>query len=149
MNTKRLFIVALLALALAVPSFAQSNESDPTILTFDIGTTTIAASGAESGVFRIPKVAKIDSIYVTDLSGVTANSTDYIEVKFYRNNVAYGTMTSSATAMVAVTPRALTPTAAYLAAGDVIQFKLTKAGAGQVTTNLGVTMTIHHTSSGQ
>ncbi len=139
-------IIALVLLALVITPSVFAAEWSKMIVPFTLG-TTIAASETNSAVFRIPQAAKIESIYLTDRLGAASSTTDYLEVKFYLNDSAYGTFTSSGTTIVAVTPIAITPTASVLAAGDVVQFKLTKTGSGAITTDMGITMTIYGSTS--
>jgi hypothetical protein len=144
MNKLLKVLAVLFLVALTAPAMADLNQNDPNIITFDIGTTATSTAAA-SAIFRIPQDAVIDSIYVTNLSTMTASSTDYATVTFVLNNTAYGTITTAATAITAVTPRALTPTALILHAGDVVQVAVTKTG-GVATTNMGVTLAYHNAS---
>lgn len=138
-------IIALIAVLATVGALA-ANQWNKQPIQFVIGTTA-AGSAANSGIVRIGQAAQIDSIYLTDLSGVAVDATDHISVKFYVNAVEKGEYMSSATALVANTPLAMTPTEYNLAAGDVLQFKCTKGGSGQATTNLTATVAIFSTTS--
>jgi len=139
--------IAIVIIAiLAVAGIATADQWNKIALQFVIGTTG-ASSAANSGIIRIPQACQIDSIYLTDLSGVAKDSTDLITVKFYINAVEKASFVSSANALAANTPFAVTPTEYNLAAGDVLQFKATKGASGQATTNLTATVAIFNTSS--
>lgn len=143
-------IIVSLLIAAVIFSFsalvqAEDNQLDVNIIAANIGTTA-AGTSANSPLYRIPQAAKISSIYITDLSGVASDATDYVTVSMFLNNATYGTFTSSDTAIVAVTPIALTPTGTALAAGDIVQFKLVKVASGKATTNMGVTVAYHNTN---
>lgn len=142
---RKILVLFMLSLAVCMVPLVQAedNQLDLNVIPFHIG-TTIAGTGANSGIYRVPQACKINSIYITDLSGVAADGTDYINVKLFKNNVAYGTFTSSDTAIVAVTPILLTPTGTSLAAGDILQIQLSKVGSGKATTNMGVTLAYHN-----
>jgi len=140
----RILLTIVLLAVLITPSYA--NEWDKMVIPFNLGDTG-AATTTESGIFRIPQSAKIDTIYVTDRSGFASSTTDYIQVVCYLNGSAYGTFTSSATPVVANTPLLLTPTAKLLVEGDVLQFRLVKQGSGQATTDMGVTVSYFNTTS--
>jgi hypothetical protein len=137
-----LLIVSLLCCFMP-PVKADMNQNDLNIITFDLGTTA-AGSGTNSNIFRIPQNAKIDNIYIVDLSGVAIDATDTAIITLYLNNSAYGAYSTANGAITAVTPKALTPTATTLKAGDILQFKLTKGGSGKATTNMGVTIAYHN-----
>ena len=145
---KRLLIV-LFILAFALPSFA--DEWDKQVIFFSLG-DTIAAATSTSGIVRFPQIGKIDTIYVTDQAGVASAATDFLTLTCYLNGAAYGSMvTNGAVAtgvtLVANTPKLFTPTAKLIAAGDVLQFRLTKDGAGTATDGLGVSVSFFNTSS--
>lgn len=141
---KRFIIMAALMAMVAVGAFAEDNLLDKNVMTFWIGTTA-TSTAANSAIFRVPQDAKIDSVYITDLSGVIASTTDIVQTTMFLNNAANGYHTSSASAIVAVTPKAITPTVSDLHAGDIIQFKVTKTG-GLATTNMGVSVGYHNTN---
>jgi hypothetical protein len=148
MKNLKALLVAVVLVALCVPGFAagSSNESNPQVITFALG-TTIAASATESVIYRIPKSAKIDSIYVTNLSTIGVDADNNASITFFLNNAAYGNLSTAVATITAVTPKILTPTGTALSAGDTVQFKLGKGGTGAATTNMGVTLQYHNTDS--
>lgn len=144
-------LLAIVLLSIAItPSFADEWEKIP--LFFQLGdNTVIAASATQTGIYRMPQAARIDTIYFTSASAVASDASNYMTLTFYRNNSAYGTITTNGAAaagvtLVATTPAALTPTARFLSAGDIVQFKLTKGGSGVAMTDMGVTMTVTNTT---
>lgn len=145
MKTMRIVALVLFFSFLIAP-FAFAAEWEKMIVPFALGTTD-AGSATSSSIFRVPVQSKIESIYITSGTGAVANSSNYMVVTFYLNNAACGAFTSSSTALVANTPAAITPTGDKLAAGDTLQFKLTKVGTGTPTTDLGVTMTLFGSTS--
>jgi len=141
-----LIAVMVVALISILTPFASANEWDKNVINFSIG-TTLAASETVSDIVRIPQSAKIDKIYITDQAGVAKDATDTAIVTMYLNGSAYGNITSADAALVANTPLLLTPTAVNLVAGDIIQFRLTKGGAGKATAGMGVSVSCFNTTS--
>jgi hypothetical protein len=140
---KRIFALIVLAIVLfAVP--ASADQWNKIALPLVIGTTA-SGTAQNSGIVRIPQAAQIDSVYVTESKAISADDNGLI-VNLYLNNAVIGTV-SSATALVANTPLAVTPTSYNLAAGDILQAKATKAGTGTTTVDLTVTVTVFSTSS--
>lgn len=139
-------IAVLFALLLTVTSFAGINEQNPETVFFNIG-TSIASGGAVSNCFRVDRASTIESIYIVDQSGIATDATDTAIITLYLNNSAYGNYNTSSGAITANTGKALTPTAAKLAAGDVLQIRLTKGGAGKATTAMGVTLSMRRSNS--
>lgn len=145
MKTIRLFALVLFFSILFAP-FAFAGEWDKNVILFNIGTTA-SGTAANSGIVRIPQSAKIDTIYVTDRLGYAVDGSNYAVVTCYLNGSANGALTSSDTALVAMTPAALTPTISNLSAGDTLQFRLTKVGTGTTTADLSVSVGIYNTTS--
>lgn len=138
-------IIVLLALVVmfTAPVQADWNQNDEKMLNFNIGSTD-AGVAASSNIFRVPMAGKISTIYMTDESGIATDPSDYVTITLYLNNVAYGHYHTSDGAFTAVVPKALTPTALVLAAGDILQIKVTKVGSGKATVNFGVTIAYHN-----
>ena len=136
-----IMIVALMAFFGSMLS--ADNQRDVGLLMFNLGTTE-ATGTAVTGVFRVPQACKIDSIPIVDQACITLSATDTATVTFYRNGSAYGAYVTSSGALAANTPVSLTPTASVLAAGDVLQFRLTKSATGKATAGLGVSIAYHN-----
>jgi cold shock CspA family protein len=136
-------LIAAIVICVAGLVTADPNQQDINMVNFQIGTTA-AGAAVNSNIFRVPQNAVIDSVYITDLGGCASSETDTAIVTMFLNNGAYGFFTTASSAIVAVTPKALTPTGVVLAAGDIVQFKLTKGASGQATTNMGVTIAYHN-----
>jgi hypothetical protein len=145
-----LFVLSVISV-LFVPAWA--DEWNKMVVPLKLGTTT-AGTAASSGVYRVPQSAKIDSIYLTDQSGIASDATDYDTVVVYKSGGSIATWTSNgvistATTLVAITPKAMTVGTGLgnLDAGDVLQARLTKAGSGKASTGMGLTITYFNTTS--
>lgn len=139
-------IAILFALMISVASFAGINEQNPETVFFNVG-TSIASEGAVSNCFRVDRASTIESIYIVDQAGIATDATDTVTITLYLNNSAYGNFVTSTAAITANTGKLLTPTATKLAAGDVLQIRVTKGGAGKATTAMGVTLSMRRSNS--
>jgi len=144
-NIRFVMGLALIMTLFVLSAPAHATEWEKIIIPFDLGSTSLLGSYT-TGMIRIPQSAKIDSVYITGLGGLTASTTDGADLMFLLNNVDNGSWTSSAT-LVATVPEVLTPVDTTLEEGDTLFFKLTKVGVGATTSGLGVAVTIHNTTS--
>ena len=122
---------------------AQMNQM---VIPFNIGSTD-AASTTNSLVVRVPLSCKIATIYVTNEATIATSATDKVVVTLFKNGSSYGAIDNTTVPFTALTPVALTPTAVKLAAGDVLQFKVTKTASGKATTSMGISVALFNTSS--
>ena len=97
----------------------------------------------------MPQACKIDAAYMYSWDAVAADSTDYFEVNLRADGSSIGVFTSSGTALVAGTPRAMTMSTSLVAADSVLDVSLEHAGSGKTASGCSVIIQYHNTTSGQ
>lgn len=147
---KKLFtIIVLMALVSVAPAFALEADYIPMSFTFPLVSNTAASAPTSIVTFVAPENITLKSVYVTDVGGITASSTDYLTFQVKDDGTAIQSY-STTTALVAMTPKAFTLSTTSnvhkIAKNSVVTVAIAKVGVGaaQTTPNVQINYTIGH-----
>lgn len=137
---KLITILVLMALVSVAPAFALEADYIPMSFVFPSVSLDAASEAVSVVAFQVPENITIKSIYVTETDGVTANASDSATFSIKDDGSAIQTFTTNttATALVAMTPKAFTLSttnnAHKIAKGSVVTMAITKNGDGVALT---------------